>query len=241
MPEQDTDFTKLGGRTAIARRAVSVPTRELIAGGRIPKGASVFNHGRGKAQADADALADAAGSYAEHDPNHMPNPEAMDQTYDVVISNYVMNVIPPDIRDGAWKDVARATGGVAYVTVRSTGDKSITKGAKERYKDGVIMSTGTFQKPYTAEGLVEEAKQYFKNAEIIMGKKGGISWTVACSEPKYTQNHHAAAQSQAGDPEATARQLATQQDQQGDDAALQQEIADLQRRAGIEKPVTQSV
>ena len=183
MPKQELpDFGTTAGRTAIARKAVSVPTRTLIASGRIPEGASVLNHGRGRADADAAALENAAGEYAEFDPNHAPNPDALTRRYDVVISNYVMNVLPPDIRPLAWQDVARCTGGVAYVTVRSTGDKAIYKGKK--HKDGFIMSIGTFQKPYTSTALMREAKKYFNSVEIIMGTKGGISWTAACSDPK---------------------------------------------------------
>ena len=183
MPKQEKpDFGTTAGRTAIARKAISVPTRTLIAAGRIPQNASVLNHGRGRADADAAALMQAAGEYAEYDPNHAPNPEALNRRYDVVVSNYVLNVLPPDIRKHAWEDIARTTGGVAYITVRSTGDKSIYKGKK--FKDGFIMSIGTFQKPYTKEGLVREAKRFFKTVEVIAGTPGGISWTIAASDPK---------------------------------------------------------
>ena len=60
MPKEQPDFGTIAGNTAIARKAVSRPTRELLQSGRIPKGASVLNHGRGKADADAAALAAAA-------------------------------------------------------------------------------------------------------------------------------------------------------------------------------------
>ena len=182
MATEKPDFGTIAGRTAISRRAVSRPTRALVASGRIPKGASVLNHGRGRADADAAALASAAAEYAEYDPNHAPNPEALERRYDVVVSNYVLNVLPPDIRKHAWADIARTTGGVAYITVRSTGDKSIYNGKK--YKDGYRMKTGTFQKPYTAVGLTREAKKYFNHVEVIDGTKGGISWTIAASDPK---------------------------------------------------------
>lgn len=182
MPKENPDFGNITGNTAIARKAISAPTQKLLSSGRIPQGASVFNHGSGKATADAAALSNAAAEYAEYDPNHAPNPEALERRYDVVISNYVINVLPPDIRKNVWEDIARTTGGVAYVTVRSTGDKSIYKGKK--HKDGYIMSRGTFQKPYTAQALKREAKKFFKTVEIIMGTSGGISWTAACSDPK---------------------------------------------------------
>jgi len=182
MPKDTHDFGTVAGRTAIARKAISRPTLTLLDAGRIPKGASVLNHGSGRADADAAALASAASEYAEYDPNHAPNPEALERRYDIVVSNYVLNVLPPDIRKHAWEDIARTTGGVAYITVRSTGDKAIYKGKK--HKDGYKMSTGTFQKPYTATDLVKEAKRYFKHVELIGGTKSGIFWSIAASDPK---------------------------------------------------------
>jgi hypothetical protein len=183
MPTKEKpDFGTIAGRTAISRRGISVPTRMLLDTGRIPKGVSVLNHGRGKADADAAALTNAASEYAEYDPNYAPNPKALERRYDIVVSNYVINVLPSDLREEAWKDIARTTGGVAYITVRSTGDKSIYKGKK--YKDGFIMSTGSFQKPYTAKGFVQEAKKHFKTVEVIAGTQGGIRWTIAASDPK---------------------------------------------------------
>ena len=165
MPTEKPDYGANARRTAIARRAVSVPTRDLIAAGRITKSSSVLNHGRGKADADATALSQLASSYAEYDPNYSPDRGPLEQRYDVVVSNYVLNVLPPDIRKLAWEDIAQATGGVAYITVRSSGDKAI-RGKK--YKDGVITTIGTFQKGFTAIGLTREAKKYFGKVEVIM-------------------------------------------------------------------------
>lgn len=181
MPKEKLDYGEISGKTAISRRAVSVPTRELISSGRITSDATVLNHGRGKAHADAEALSSIAGGYAEYDPNYAPDRSVLDNRYDIVVSNYVLNVLPPHIRKQAWKDIAQATGGTAYITVRSTGDKGIRG---KRYEDGIITGSGTFQKPYTAQALVREAKKYFNNVEVIMGRKGGISWTIAASDPK---------------------------------------------------------
>lgn len=181
MTKDEPDFTAISAKTAIARKKVSVPTRELIKAGRIPSDATVLHLGRGKADADAEALSSVAATYAEYDPNYASDDSVLDDQYDIVISNYVLNVLPPDLRKRAWEDIARTTLGAAYITVRSTGDKSI-KGKK--YKDGIITSSGTFQKLYTARGLVREARKYFKTVEVIMGRKGGICWTIAVSDPR---------------------------------------------------------
>jgi hypothetical protein len=212
MPEEKPDYGVSAGKTAIARRSVSVPTRELIAAGRITKLSSVLNHGRGRADNDATALSQLASSYAEYDPNYSPDREVLNQRYDVVVSNYVMNVLPPDVRKLAWEDIAQATGGVAYITVRSSGDKAI-RGKK--YKDGVITSIGTFQKGYTATGLTREAKKYFNKVEVIMGRSAGISWTIAASESKIAG---------PGEVENPQKQV---------ENAFEEELADIQRRAGI--------
>ena len=231
MPKEEHDFGTIAGRTAIARSSVSRPTRTLLQSGRIPKGASVFNHGRGKADADAAALAAASAEYAEYDPNHAPNSEALERRYDVVVSNYVLNVLPPDIRGHAWEDIARTTGGVAYITVRSTGDKAIYKGKK--YKDGFKMSTGTFQKPYTATALVREAKRYFKNVEIIDGTKAGIHWTIAASDPKISGEGEPETPTQRDKPAtpAKARGQAKAAPVDTQDA----DIDEITRLAGIDK------
>jgi len=236
MPRQEKpDFDTIVGRTAIARRSISRPTRTLLGSGRIPKGASVLNHGRGKADADAAALAAAAAEYAEYDPNYAPNPDVLERRYDIVISNYVLNVLPPDIRKLAWQDIARTTGGVAYITVRSTGDKAIYKGKK--YKDGFKMSTGSFQKPYTATGLVKEAKRYFNSVEVIEGTTSGIFWMIAASDPKIAGEGEPETPKQRDKPATPAKALkqknAAQVDahKDSDDA----ELEDILRLAGMDK------
>ena len=234
MPrEEKPDFGTIAGRTAISRRAISRPTRALLSSGRIPKGASVLNHGSGRADADAAALAAAAAEYAEYDPNHASNPEALERRYDVLVSNYVLNVLPPDIRKLAWQDIARTTGGVAYITVRSTGDKGIYKGKK--YKDGFRMSTGTFQKPYTAMGLTREAKRYFNSVEITDGTKGGISWTIAASDPKIAGEGEPETPQQRSKPAtpAKARKQRKAAPERSQKPEVDGDIEDIKRLAGM--------
>ena len=232
MPAEKPDFGTIAGNTAIARSKISRPTRELISSGRIPKGASVLNHGRGRADADAAALASAAAEDAEYDPSHAPHPEALERRYDVVVSNYVLNVLPAEIRKHAWEDIARTTGGVAYITVRSTGDKSIYAGKK--YKDGYRMARGTFQKPFTAVGLTREAKRYFNNVEVISGTKGGISWTIAASDPKISGKGEPETPEQRDKP-ATAAKAKDQKDAANAhiDAQDEVEIARIKELAGM--------
>jgi GGDEF domain-containing protein len=160
------------GRTAMHRRDLSVPVRNLLAA-KLIKG-SVLNHGRGRADADANALRDAGESYAEYDPNYAPDRSALSKKYDTVISNYVLNVLPPKIRENAWRDIANSTGGIALITVRTAGDKSI-KG--DSYEDGVRTSTGTFQKGFTLDGFEKEAGKYFNSVQRLFGSEASGSAT----------------------------------------------------------------
>lgn len=177
-------------RTAIKRQGLSVPTRELIRLGYLQPGTTTLNHGRGKAEADAARLKKLAGkgNYAEYDFHFAPDRMVLDNRYDTVVSNFVLNVLEPKHRHEAWKDIANSTGGTAYITVRSTGDKSI-KG--EPYQDGVLVRRGkkaNFQKPYSSEDLVDEAGRYFNNVELVKTRSGGNSLTIAASDPIVQEN-----------------------------------------------------
>lgn len=178
----DFDFSSLAGKTAISRPGLSVPTRELIAKGFITSDDSLLNHGRGKAETDANTLANLVRFYSEYDPNYAPNRSVLRRKYDIVMSNYVLNVLPPELRDNAWKDIQRSTGqnGAAFISVRSVGDKTITG---EPYADGIITKRGTFQKPYTQESFMEEASRYFTSVEFIK-MPSSVSYTVRATGPK---------------------------------------------------------
>ena len=172
-------------RTAITRRGLSVPTRELIRLGYLQQGSTTLNHGRGKADDDAAQLKKLAGKgrYAEYDFHFAPDRAVLDNRYDTVVSNFVLNVLEPNHRHEAWKDIANSTGGTAYITVRSTGDKSIRG---EPHEDGVLVKRGkkaNFQKPYSSEDLVDEAGRYFNTVELVKTRSGGNSWTIAASDP----------------------------------------------------------
>jgi hypothetical protein len=169
---------KTAGKTAISRGGLSAPTRYLLDKGLI-KG-KVFQQGRGKAEHDAEAMAAIASKYSEYDPNYAPNRKSLRGKYDTVVSNFVLNTLPPTVRDSAWKDIQKTVGrgGTAYISVRSTGDKGIRG---EQSEDGVITSKGTFQKPYSIQDIMDEAGRYFGDVEVI--KRTAHSITVAARDP----------------------------------------------------------
>jgi len=169
---------KTAGKTAISRAGLSAPTRYLLDKGLI-KG-KVFQQGRGKADHDAEAMTAIASKYSEYDPNYAPNRKSLRGKYDTVVSNFVLNTLPPTVRDSAWKDIQRTVGrgGTAYISVRSTGDKAIRG---EPSEDGVITGKGTFQKPYSIQDIVDEASNYFSDVEVI--KRTPHSITVSAQNP----------------------------------------------------------
>lgn len=92
-----------------------------------------------------------------------------ENTYDTVICNYVLNVIPyiderlmvlHDIND-LLKDT-----GKAYITVRPKREEYTLK-HKTEFRDGWLTSIGTFQKFYTAEDLAEEVGNVFGDIKVI--------------------------------------------------------------------------
>lgn len=125
-PDQTREIA-ISAKTAIHRTKPSMPTCRLISDRKIT--GSVINLGKGRSVADAEALKAATpGEYAEYDPNYCPDQAPLQKTYDTVVSNYVLNVLPPFVRQVAWETIRDATGenGIAYVTVRGH-DKSINE------------------------------------------------------------------------------------------------------------------
>ena len=109
--------------TAIARRAPSKPMQYLAARGMLRGRMLDFGCGRGY---DADAY-----GMEKFDPHWSPvMPEG---TFDTVVCNYVLNVIPsPSKRDDVLTVLSRslAKGGIAYISVRN--DRSALNGWTKR-------------------------------------------------------------------------------------------------------------
>ncbi len=176
MPRNDQ--FKTAGKTAMSRTGLSAPTKYLLDKGLIR--GKVFQQGRGKADHDAEAMSKTASAYSEYDPNYAPGRKALRKKYDTVISNFVLNTLPPTVRDSAWLDIQSTVGrgGTAYISVRSTGDKGIRG---EQSEDGVITSKGTFQKAYSMQDIVDEASVYFNDVEVI--KRTAHSITISAKNP----------------------------------------------------------
>ena len=86
----------------------------------------------------------------------------LDKTYDVIISNAVLNVIPKDLRDAMVVKIGEMLnpGGRAFINVRGTDVKNA--GSKVAINDDLmeyfISNTGSYQKGFTSRELVAYLK-----------------------------------------------------------------------------------
>jgi len=175
---KEVDYTKISKKTAMKRKegSVALPTRILLDKGLIV--GNVLHHGSGQDIGSSKAMSDVAGSVTDFDPNFTPDFKALNKKYDTVISNYVINTLPPDDRNKALIDIAKTTKGVAYIAVRGMGNVI----AGEPKFDGVITSKVTFQKIYSPDVLMQELALYFNDVKIISGTpKSSLIIASACN------------------------------------------------------------
>jgi len=134
-------------KTAITRNKISGPTQYLKEKGFLQ--GRVLDYGCGKGF-DADAV-----GMDKYDPHYFPHFQAPVGGYDVVICNYVLNVVEyPDERAAVECLVQAHTkpGGICFIAVRN--DKRLLKGKTK---------TGTWQgdvSPSEEWGLIKTTPQF---------------------------------------------------------------------------------
>ncbi len=131
--------TNKPGRTAITRKAVSLPTAYLLQHGLIKGEALDYGCGKGF---DCDFL-----GMDGYDPNHGGRCSIVvdEPGYDTIICNYVLNVLPDaSEREDVVLSIIDllAPGGVAYITVRND---SFTEGwtSRDTWQGKVSVPWGT--------------------------------------------------------------------------------------------------
>jgi hypothetical protein len=139
-------------RTAIARKGVSAPMREIVASLPALKGKSILHYGEGRAFEDT-ALLSSIGTCIPYEPNSpdefVSDRFILNDYYSVGISVYVFNTLPPVVRRAAWKQFMDCVG-IAIWAVRA--DKVYGTPSE----DGVVTKAGTFQKSYDVESAMAE-------------------------------------------------------------------------------------
>jgi SAM-dependent methyltransferase len=145
-------------KTAIARKEPSRPTKMIA--GEIQK--KILDYGQGKGK-DVEWLREHIQGY---DPYWKNTPEVLtDDTYDVVLNNYVLNVIRAGERHSVLENIKRVLKpcGYAYISVRDDSEKIPGK----PFEDGVITKSGTFQKTFSPDELAKLLASHFDEVEII--------------------------------------------------------------------------
>jgi SAM-dependent methyltransferase len=168
-------------------------TYKRIADERVEPGQKVldFSAGRGAGTSD---LREAGVDIDGYEPFSNPDTRLVDPefenaadipkgTYDVIINNAVLNVVPEDAGREILGDIysALAPGGRAYVSVmgwnnikgRLDNPKTKLVGPRE-----VVTSKGTFQKGYTRPSLEAMIKDVLPDAEITPTKYGDIGFEI---------------------------------------------------------------
>jgi DNA phosphorothioation-associated putative methyltransferase len=136
-------------RTALVRGTLSRPLATAIADGLVTSDACVFDYGCGRGD-DLEHLTELGIDNAGWDPAHRPLEPL--RPADVVNLGYVLNVIEDvDERAAALRRAWELTQRVLVVSARMTWDARGLRGRP--VGDGILTSTGTFQKFYSQDEL----------------------------------------------------------------------------------------
>lgn len=154
-------------------RNPSQPIVQICKDGLV-KGKRVLDLGTGLDRYARDTLLRAgAVDVFDYDPNFYPDRSVLDSRYDVVVCNYVLNILPPKHRQEVYDDLARCTDpqGVAYICVQGKWPVLNKHRVVRQHEDGYLIrdtATPTFRKGYDPEELIAEIQQTLGGtAELI--------------------------------------------------------------------------
>ncbi|VGO21278.1 class I SAM-dependent methyltransferase [Pontiella sulfatireligans] len=142
-------------------RKPSQPIVRVCQDGRVD-GKRVLHLGTGLDRFAKDALLKAgAVSVDDYDPNFYPNRSVLDSTYDVVLCNYVLNILTPAERRLVYDDIAACTApqGSAYLCVQGKWPVLNKHRVVRKHEDGYLIrdtNVPTFRKGYDSQELIDE-------------------------------------------------------------------------------------
>ena len=152
-------------KTQIARKGLSAPMRVILDKyGPLLKGKRILHFGEGKAYEDTLALT-TLGPCLAYDPHskfeYSRDEGLLDFEYDLIVSNYVFNTLPPVERQEAFNKIKHTP---CIITVRAD------RANGSVFADGVVTSRGTFQKQYTPQEAAREFGGYVleSNSSYVM-------------------------------------------------------------------------
>jgi len=154
--------------TALSHTKQSSEPIRIICRDKLAAHKSVLHFGTGKDRfAKSDLLKSGCSEVVDFDPNFYPNQTVLNKKYDVVIANYVLNILPSKERHDVYrliKDTLKDTG-TAYLTVQGVWPVEHKYQIIKRYQDGYLIKTGfniTFRKGYTPKAFLREIKEEIK-------------------------------------------------------------------------------
>ncbi len=140
----------------------------------LAEGKRVLHLGTGLDRFAKDALLNAgAVSVDDYDPNFYPDRSVLNSTYDVVLSNYVLNILIPTERRLAYDDIAACTDsqGAAYLCVQGKWPVLNRHRVVRAHEDGYVIrdsSVPTFRKGYDSQDLMDEVCEILQGtAELV--------------------------------------------------------------------------
>ena len=128
---------------------------------------------------------------AKYQPNYTDY-SALDKTYDVIISNAVLNVMPQDLRDAMVVKIGEMLNpsGRAFINVRGTDVKNA--GSKVAINDDLmeyfISNTGSYQKGFTSKELVSYLKDALGDGFTVEPTRrfGAVSAIVTRDDARFS-------------------------------------------------------
>ena len=154
--------------TALSHTRQSSEPIRIICRDGLAAHKSVLHFGTGMYRfAKSDLLKSGCLEVVDFDPNFYPDRTALKRKYDVVIANYVLNILPPEERHHAYLLIKGALkdSGTAYLTVQGVWPVEHKYQIIKRYQDGYLIKTGfnmTFRKGYDPDEFLREIKQEIK-------------------------------------------------------------------------------
>ncbi len=172
--------------TALSHARQSSEPIRIICRDKLAAHKTVLHFGTGKDRfAKSDLLKSGCLEVVDFDPNFYPDKTVFKKKYDVVIANYVLNILPPEERHHAYRLIKAALKdtGTAYLTVQGVWPVENKYQIIKRYQDGYLIKTGlniTFRKGYTPNEFLQEIRQEIKGRARLIKmfySNAFVGWT----------------------------------------------------------------
>jgi|15BtaG_2_1085339.scaffolds.fasta_scaffold00869_4 hypothetical protein len=177
MKTLDKKLAQLSATTAKKRIKPSRPVLDLIDSDTF-RAKNVFHHGAGRPDnPDRTALDFNSASVFHYDPyhGHCSREFVGNGDFNTVFSGYVLNVLPPSIRQEAMRDIYETVhrSGDVFIAVRGSRNL-VVKDSWRPHEDGYIVPHRGFQHAFSETELAEFLHTYFQVVEVSKNRSGDL-------------------------------------------------------------------